>query len=344
MHLSVARRGASSTSASATVAPAQARVTTNIVGGLGNQLFLVSNLLATAHRNNIPAHLETTPLSSSAEAPRPTYWDSMFRDLHQHGVQLHRPGASSLQPLPVVTVPETRPVAKVELVARRPCVYNMCGFFQSEVYFDDHAIIGSVVPAELWSAARAHLAAYYGGGGGGGGHTIALHLRRGDYTRFADVFEQLDVTDYYDVAVQQLLGGLLLLLPAPASPSTPARVRLLIFCEEERVGRTVVGYFAVKYRGAVEAMLVSAMTEADMVAASSSASLLPSSPAMPREVLELLMMALCNDVVMANSTFSWWGAYLNRTPLRRVVAPARWFVKDPYPASNHLYCRGWMLL
>ncbi|TPP49165.1 Glycosyl transferase 11 family protein [Leishmania donovani] len=337
--------------AAATPSPSKARLTTNIVGGMGNQLFLVANLLATAHRTGIPAYLEAAPFSSSAEGPRPTYWDTLFRDLGRHGVQM----CASSPPLPVVTVPETRPVRKVQLDAQRPCAFHMIGFFQSDAFFDDHPIMSSVIPRELWDSAREHLATYYGGGSC---HTVALHVRRGDYTRFTDIFEQLDVVEYYDVAVRQLLGGLLLQPPsllrpqqssvdsaqAPTAGTPPLLpLHLLVFCDEERFGRTVVGYFRTKYKGAVMASLVCAATEASAIWARPTASS-PSVPIMPRDVLELLMMSQCNDVVMANSTFSWWGAYLNRVSLRRVIAPSRWFVKDPYPASNHLYCPGWILI
>ncbi|KAG5488083.1 hypothetical protein LSCM1_08147 [Leishmania martiniquensis] len=333
-------------------APAKALLTTNIVGGLGNQLFLIANLLATARRTGIPAYVEATPFSSSAGAPRPTYWNSLFRNLDRHGVQVCT-SSTPLPPLPLVSVPEKRPVQKMWLDAQRACVYNMIGFFQSEAFFNDHPIMSSVIPPELWSCAREHLAAYYGGGSC---HCVALHVRRGDYTEFADTFEQLDVADYYDVAVRQLLGGLLLRSPSPLPPppvdSAPTSaagtpllppLHLLVFCDEERFGRTVVGYFRTKYKDAVRASLVCAATEASVGSAKPAAPPLPESM-MPRDVLELLMMSQCDDVVMANSTFSWWGAYLNRTALHRVVAPSRWFVKDPYPASNHLYCPEWVLL
>ncbi|GET85363.1 hypothetical protein, conserved [Leishmania tarentolae] len=340
--------------AAATPLPSKARLTTNIVGGMGNQLFLVANLLATAHRTGIPAYVEAAPLSSSAEGPRPTYWDTLFRDLSHHGVQLCAPSP----PLPVVTVPETRPVRKIELDAQRACVFNMIGFFQSVAFFDDYPMMASVIPQELWDSAREHLTTYYGGGSC---HTVALHVRRGDYTRFTDIFEQLDVVDYYDVAVRQLLGGLLVqspsrLLPQSSSGDSPRAptagappllpLQILVFCDEERFGRTVVGYFRTKYTDAVTVSLVCAKTEEAAMSArpTASTSLSSSAPVMPRDVLELLMMSQCNDIVMANSTFSWWAAYLNRTSLRRVIAPSRWFVKDPYPASNHLYCPGWVLI
>ena len=64
----------------------------------------------------------------------------------------------------------------------------------------------------------------------------------------------------------------------------------------------------------------------------------------PREVLELLMMAHCNDVVAANSSFSWWGAYLNQQPLRRCVAPSKWFKKETFPQAQRLYPQGWLLI
>ena len=47
-----------------------------------------------------------------------------------------------------------------------------------------------------------------------------------------------------------------------------------------------------------------------------------------RSIYDLLLMSLCSHHVVANSTFSWWGAWLDGRPSRTVVAPARWFTDD----------------
>ncbi|EAN96298.1 hypothetical protein C3747_126g87 [Trypanosoma cruzi] len=304
----------------------RAYLTTNLVGGLGNQLFLVANLLATSRRNGVPAVLKRLPWSSSNEKPRDVYWQSIFKDLDAYNV-----GRDIPVNLPEVIVPEQRPVAPVQLDATAKCLYNMVGFFQSEAFFADHPVVRDVLPSDLRNAAAKHLYDNYGDPSTL--QHVGLHIRRGDYLRMRDVFEILEV-DYYDAAVRQLLGHSLQLQSMGRGGEGRGGAHLLVFCEEERYGLSVVGYFRSKYPG-LEASLVRAAGERVPFECSSHA---------PREVLELLMLSSCDDVVMSNSTWSWWAAYFNFRPLRRVVAPSKWFVQHPYPQSNHLYCENWILL
>lgn len=45
------------------------------------------------------------------------------------------------------------------------------------------------------------------------------------------------------------------------------------------------------------------------------------------DYIELYMMAQCDYHILANSTFSWWGAYLNLKPHKIVIGPKEWSVK-----------------
>ena len=63
-----------------------------------------------------------------------------------------------------------------------------------------------------------------------------------------------------------------------------------------------------------------------------------------KDYLELYLMSLCDSNIVANSSFSWWGAWLNDNPKKTVVAPKNWFGPDHNVDTKDLLPEGWTLL
>lgn len=61
---------------------------------------------------------------------------------------------------------------------------------------------------------------------------------------------------------------------------------------------------------------------------------------------DLQLMSLCHHNIISNSTYSWWGAFLNASPDKTVILPKVWFNPkscDDY-TSAALMCEGWIAI
>ena len=58
---------------------------------------------------------------------------------------------------------------------------------------------------------------------------------------------------------------------------------------------------------------------------------------------DFYLMQSCQHQIIANSTFSWWAAYLNKNISKRVIAPKNWYKKE-YGIPIDLYPSDWIIL
>lgn len=59
---------------------------------------------------------------------------------------------------------------------------------------------------------------------------------------------------------------------------------------------------------------------------------------------DLQLMSLCDNHIIANSSFSWWGAWLNDSLDKKVIAPSNWFGSKGPQGWDDIYCDSWEII
>lgn len=57
---------------------------------------------------------------------------------------------------------------------------------------------------------------------------------------------------------------------------------------------------------------------------------------------QLWLMSLCKDNIIANSSFSWWGAWLNKNTNKKVIAPKLWFGQQTNINDSDIIPESWI--
>ena len=61
-------------------------------------------------------------------------------------------------------------------------------------------------------------------------------------------------------------------------------------------------------------------------------------------ITDLYIMSLCKHNIIANSSFSWWGAWLNENKNKKIVSPSKWFGEKANIYTGDIIPNNWIMI
>jgi hypothetical protein len=280
-------------------------ITCNLEGGLGNQLFKIYTTISCAMKNQNSFFFLNIYELKNAMTDRHTYWDTFFVSL-----KTFLRDKNILQN--VIFIKETD-FTYTPIKIRHNQNANMImlvGYFQSPKYFEYYStVIYRLLKIDSF---KIQLTEKYS-------NLInldlpvSMHFRLGDYKKLPDYYVILK-EDYYKQALQTLLEI--------DQTNKPQIKKVLYFCEDQDL------------EDVLNIILILQSEFSEIVFERADANL--------SDWEQLVLMSLCRYNIIANSTFSWWGAYLNTYRYKKVIYPSSWFGDKAKYDTRDLFPADWI--
>jgi hypothetical protein len=276
------------------------------MGGLGNQLFQIFTTIAYSiiSKNLDIRFTSAATLGSGCTIIRRTYWDDFL---------------SRLKTFTTNSFPE------MSLIREKDFTYNdipiselahknvmLFGYFQSYKYFKDKFnFIYDMIDIEdkkqqvLKKCGRDELLTinYLN-------NSISMHFRLGDYKQ-KQQYHPIMTHEYYCNALKYI-----------QSIDDSIRWNILFFCENEDIDNVIEKIYILQ-----EHFPTYTFTRANTCL---------------DDWEHMLLMSLCRHNIIANSSFSWWGAYFNTHSNKLVCYPSVWFGSSMQHNTNDLFPPEWI--
>lgn len=280
----------------------------HVMGGLGNQLFQIFTTISIAYQQNKQFVFSYSDISPSS-IKRFTFWDSFLSPLLKHTNKYGEFNQNFLKNFPIYR--ET--THTFQAIPNVNCNILLFGYFQSYKYFEDsYTYIKRIIRLE--ESKNIVMSNYKDYFDNIKSHSIiSIHFRVGDYKNIQDC-HPLMTADYYINSLKAIFNN-----------DVTINSKILFFYEETDK-EYVYEHFINKIK--LESFVGHKISYQDI-------------DHNIDDWKQMLLMSCCHHNIIANSSFSWWGAYFNENINKMVCYPSQWFgpklsdkdVSDMFPIS-----------
>lgn len=278
--------------------------TCNLMGGLGNQLFQIFATIAYSNDTNRKAIF---PYSEELRTGtiRSTYWHSFLNGLLSittYGDDMYKQN-TIIMSYPTL---RERSFAYQEIPNNKTNNIMLNGYYQSYKYFEKHSeyIYELIKLDKQQQEMREKNSAYFDNA-----TSVSMHFRIGDYKKIQDCHPVMTY-EYYDKAMDRI-----------QTETNISSMKILYFHENvdtndvnDIIDKLKDKYVNVEFQRVDDSL---------------------------KDWEQMLLMSCCEHNIIANSTFSWWGAYFNTNDKRIVCYPSMWFGEKLQHNTDDLFPSNW---